>query len=168
MTRWTRAAGCNLFEMMIVQLILALILGGCGALVLRALRRTEEQRTRSALRRAELAVRLWQRQTGRSCPPGLPALVTAGLLSSLPTDAWGRPLRIATCSGRQVWLYSVGHDRRPHSKDDVLSWASEDRAWSPPPPPSPPARWPRALLAAGLVALLLRRAWRLLPSAAPI
>ena len=55
--------------------------------------------TRAAITSAMNAIAAWRADHDRACPSTLADLVSGGYLHQIPTDAWGRPLRL-TCPGR--------------------------------------------------------------------
>jgi general secretion pathway protein G len=78
--------------------------------------------TRSAITTAGRAVAAWRADHERPCPPSMSDLVSAGYLSELPRDAWGRALRV-TCPGRKdpqgFDVSSDGPDGEPGGLDRV-------------------------------------------------
>src|SRR5581483_9645055 len=130
--------GCNLIEILILLAIIGLIEVAIGVAALGHLTRARQAHTLQEMRAVEWAVVRWQERGPGQCPPSLQALVRAGLLNRGPRDGWGRPLRLVRCDRAGLALYSVGPDGVAHTRDDVLSWAAQDRRWVQERPPA----WP--------------------------
>ena len=78
--------------------------------------------TRASITTAMNAVAAWRADHDHGCPPSMAEIVSAGYLTLLPRDAWGRPIRM-TCPGRRdpagCDVSSDGPDGRPEGLDRV-------------------------------------------------
>jgi len=88
----------------------------------RELRASQVRATRAAITTAGRAMAAWRADHDRPCPLSMSDLVSAGYLSELPRDAWGRSLRV-TCPGRKdpqgFDVSSDGPDGEPGGLDRV-------------------------------------------------
>jgi general secretion pathway protein G len=107
---------------------LGLILGAVGLIALVVVIRGREERlagvraTRATLTTARRAVATFRADHASLCPKEWKELVLGGYAAEVPSDAWGRPLRL-TCPGRRdpqgFDLASDGPDGVPLGLDRV-------------------------------------------------
>jgi len=81
------------------------LLGGAGLLLIVVVHRREEnaasvRATRATLATVSRAVASYRADHAGACPRAVGDLATAGYVTDVPVDAWGRGLRL-TCPGRR-------------------------------------------------------------------
>jgi general secretion pathway protein G len=122
---WERRRGVfGLLGRARVRLVAAVIV---GLVLIVAIRGREERAagvraTRASLLTAHRAVSAFRADHAGGCPKEWTELVTRGYASEVPSDAWGRPLRL-TCPGRRdpagYDLASDGPDGLPGGLDRI-------------------------------------------------
>jgi general secretion pathway protein G len=87
-----------------------LVIGLAVLLGTRERQRTGERSTRAALLIVRRAVDAYRADHDGKCPKQLEELESSSLLSELPSDAWGRPLRLLCPSRREGVAYDLSSD----------------------------------------------------------
>ena len=98
------------------------VLGTVIVFGMRERERTGQRATRAALLVVRRSLDAYRADHDGKCPPRLEELETAGYLSALPDDAWGRPLRLVCPSRRPALAYDLlsdGPDGEPGGLDRV-------------------------------------------------
>jgi general secretion pathway protein G len=122
---WERRRGLRtVFRGTRVRQVLLIVVGLVVFAFLRQreLRASQVRATRAAITTVGRAMAAWRADHDRPCPLSMSDLVSAGYLSELPRDAWGRSLRV-TCPGRKdpqgFDVSSDGPDGEPGGLDRV-------------------------------------------------
>ena len=91
--------------------VAALLVVGLAVLLgTRERQRTGERSTRAALLVVRRAVDAYRADHDGKCPKQLDELSSSNYLAELPSDAWGRPLRLACPSRREGFAYDLSSD----------------------------------------------------------
>jgi len=114
-----RRLGLSRMRPFLLSLLVVALLVLIGA---RDRQKTGERATRAALLVVRQGLDAYRADHEGRCPSQLDELVTKGYLAELPSDAWGRPLRL-TCPGRKdpsgYDLSSDGPDGEPGGLDRI-------------------------------------------------
>jgi len=115
-----RAFGISRVRRLVLIVALLLLVATVWA---RDRHRSAVRTTRATLLVTHRAVATYRADNGAACPPGgLEELVARKLLTHLPLDAWGHPLRLVCPSHRPGTPYDLssdGPDEQPGGLDHV-------------------------------------------------
>ncbi len=114
------ARGMTLVEILIVLAIIATIAGGAAAYALPKFKESQIKAAVMSCRTVRGAVHTWQAANNESTCPTVAQLIQDKQLDSAnaATDPWGQEF-ILICTDDEVFVGSVGPDKKKGTKDDI-------------------------------------------------
>jgi general secretion pathway protein G len=112
--------GVTLVEVLIVVAIIAMVAGGAAVFALPRYRDAQVNSATTWARTIRAAVQNWQATTNETACPTMSQLVQEKHLDpgASTVDPWGQPFTL-NCTEDEVYVLSMGPDKKKGTKDDI-------------------------------------------------